>query len=76
MQNKRPDFWYPIDIVVTEPQVIPPEILADHRATRRYLMQECLNARGYLGLEVPKLKEGDSDEESSEAGSGDPTREG
>ncbi len=29
------------------------EILADQRATRRYLMDRCLETRRFLGLEVP-----------------------
>src|SRR5262249_30471644 len=56
-KNKRMDFWRPIDIAVSEPQVVPADILADSRATRIYLMRACLQARGYLGLEVPTLPE-------------------
>jgi len=54
-KNKRMDFWRRIDVAVSEPQVIAPEVLADSRATRIYLMRVCLQARGYLGLEVPPL---------------------
>jgi 1-acyl-sn-glycerol-3-phosphate acyltransferase/predicted Zn-dependent protease with MMP-like domain len=54
-KNKRPDFWCPIGIAVTEPEVLPAEILADNRATRRHLMERCVNARGLMGLEVPAL---------------------
>jgi 1-acyl-sn-glycerol-3-phosphate acyltransferase len=55
-KNKRMDFWRHIDIAVTEPQLLSPELLADQRATRAYLMQECANARKHLGLEVPQLR--------------------
>lgn len=57
-KNKRPDFWRQIQIAVSEPQILPDEILADPRSTRTYLMQACLNARGYLGLAVPALEDG------------------
>jgi 1-acyl-sn-glycerol-3-phosphate acyltransferase len=52
-KNKKFDFWRRIRVAVTAPRVVPAEILADHRATRQYLMQECLEARRFLGLEVP-----------------------
>jgi 1-acyl-sn-glycerol-3-phosphate acyltransferase len=65
MQNKRPDFWRHIDIAISEPEVLAPELLADNRATRRHLMEACLNARGYMGLEVPQLQE-ERDEEKAE----------
>ena len=54
-KNKRMDFWRRIDVAVSEPQLLAPETLADSRATRVYLMRLCLQARGYLGLEVPPL---------------------
>ncbi|MFN4259324.1 MAG: MFS transporter, partial [Gemmataceae bacterium] len=53
LTNKPIDLWYPLRIVITEPQVLPPDILADQRQTRAYLMRCCLEARQYLGLEVP-----------------------
>jgi 1-acyl-sn-glycerol-3-phosphate acyltransferase len=59
-KNKRLDFWRSIRIAVSEPEVIPAELLADRRATRRYLMQRCLEARCHLGLEpfaAPELLE-------------------
>jgi 1-acyl-sn-glycerol-3-phosphate acyltransferase len=65
-ENKPLDWWRRIDVAVSEPRVVPAEVLADHKATRRYLMQECLKARGLLGLEVPPLgkeKEDERDEE-------------
>ena len=52
-KHKRLDFWRRIRVAVSAPRLIPPEVLADHRATRQYLMQLCLEARRYLGLEVP-----------------------
>jgi 1-acyl-sn-glycerol-3-phosphate acyltransferase len=48
--NKRPDWRRPINVVVAEPAVLPPEVLADHRATRQYLMKACLDCRRHLGL--------------------------
>ena len=49
-KNKRMDFWRPIRIGISAPEVLKPELLADQRATRRYLMQACLQARAFLGL--------------------------
>jgi 1-acyl-sn-glycerol-3-phosphate acyltransferase len=54
MKGKRLDWWRHIDIAVTEPQVLDAEVLADHRTTRRYLMRRCLEARRFLGLDVPE----------------------
>ena len=42
MKNKRLDFRRRIDIAVEKAQEVPPEVLADHRTTRRYLMRACL----------------------------------
>src|SRR5437870_5340321 len=60
-KNKRLDFWRRISIAVGEPQLLNPSLLADQRATRRHLMQLCLDARRYLGLEplgkVESIKE-------------------
>jgi 1-acyl-sn-glycerol-3-phosphate acyltransferase len=63
MKRKRFDFWHQIGIAVSEPQVLDAETLADHQRTRTYLMRACLNARGYLGLEVPTMAEEKEDEE-------------
>jgi 1-acyl-sn-glycerol-3-phosphate acyltransferase len=52
--NKRLDFRRSIDIALAEPEVLPAEVLADHRATRRYLMRACLECRRHLGLDVPE----------------------
>jgi 1-acyl-sn-glycerol-3-phosphate acyltransferase len=49
-KNKRMDLWRHIRIGISAPEVLKPELLADHRATRRYLMQACLQARAFLGL--------------------------
>ncbi|MCI0641792.1 MAG: MFS transporter [Gemmataceae bacterium] len=65
-KNKRLDFWRRIDVAVSEPMRVPTEILTDHRATRQYLMQSCLNARGFLGLEVPNLELGKAEETKTE----------
>jgi 1-acyl-sn-glycerol-3-phosphate acyltransferase len=51
--NKRLDFGRPIDVAIAEPEVLPAEVLADHRQTREYLWRKCLGCRRYLGLEVP-----------------------
>jgi 1-acyl-sn-glycerol-3-phosphate acyltransferase len=51
MVNKRLDWFWPIDVAVREPEVLPAELLADQRATRNYLMQRCLETGRYLGLE-------------------------
>jgi 1-acyl-sn-glycerol-3-phosphate acyltransferase len=53
LTKKKWDFWRRIDVAVNEAAVLDPAILADHRATRAYLMETCLNARRYLGLEIP-----------------------
>ncbi|HEV3116535.1 MAG TPA: hypothetical protein VGY58_05750, partial [Gemmataceae bacterium] len=50
-KNKRLDFWRHIKIAIQPPQVLEPDMLKDQRATRRYLMQVCLDARRHLGLE-------------------------
>jgi 1-acyl-sn-glycerol-3-phosphate acyltransferase len=71
MKNKKRDFWRRIDIAVEVPQVLPPEILADHRSTRRYLMRACLEARRHLGLPVPEeTSTAESMEEADSVGDG------
>jgi 1-acyl-sn-glycerol-3-phosphate acyltransferase len=60
MHNKRLDRRRRIDIALERPQVIPPSILADHHATRQYLMRACLECRRYLGLPVLEAQEGHS----------------
>jgi 1-acyl-sn-glycerol-3-phosphate acyltransferase len=39
-----------IDIAIDEPRVLNKTLLADQHATRRYVMQMCLECRRYLGL--------------------------
>jgi 1-acyl-sn-glycerol-3-phosphate acyltransferase len=51
--NKRPDWRRRIDVVVTEPRVLDAALLNDQRATRTYLMKECVDTRRLLGLETP-----------------------
>jgi 1-acyl-sn-glycerol-3-phosphate acyltransferase len=55
MRNKEFDRWRRIDIAVSEPRVLEPTVLEDHRATRTHLMQACLKARRHLGLEAPPV---------------------
>jgi 1-acyl-sn-glycerol-3-phosphate acyltransferase len=50
-RGKPLDWWRAIHVAVEEPFTLSPDLLADHRATRRHLMHVCLEARGYLGLE-------------------------
>jgi 1-acyl-sn-glycerol-3-phosphate acyltransferase len=72
--NKRWDRGRPIDIAIAEPAVIPPEVLADQRQTRTYLMRACLACRAYLGLEVPTEIEAEDEgfTQSSQQSSGNP----
>jgi 1-acyl-sn-glycerol-3-phosphate acyltransferase len=51
MKNKRWDWWRRIDVAVSAPEVLDEALLADHKATRFYLMRKCLETRRYLGLE-------------------------
>jgi 1-acyl-sn-glycerol-3-phosphate acyltransferase len=53
LKGKWPDLLRRIDLAVGEPRPLPPEVLADQKATRHYLMRACLECRRYLGLEVP-----------------------
>jgi 1-acyl-sn-glycerol-3-phosphate acyltransferase len=65
-QNKRMDFRRRIDVAIAEPIVLDAETLADHRATRQFLMRQCLRARSYLGLPVPDLgQEKTSDDDTA-----------
>jgi len=50
-KNKRMDIRRRIDVAVGTARVLSPELLKDQRATRSYLMRECLQTRRYLGLE-------------------------
>jgi 1-acyl-sn-glycerol-3-phosphate acyltransferase len=62
--NKHMDWWRHIDIAVGEPQFVDPVLLADLRATREYLMQACLEARRYLGLESLRPEETESEKQA------------
>jgi 1-acyl-sn-glycerol-3-phosphate acyltransferase len=48
--NKPLDWRRRIAIGVREPEVLPPAVLEDHRATRSHLMAACLEARALLEL--------------------------
>jgi 1-acyl-sn-glycerol-3-phosphate acyltransferase len=48
LRKKPLDWRRPIDITVCEPVVLPPELLADQRATRAYLWEACLEARRHI----------------------------
>jgi 1-acyl-sn-glycerol-3-phosphate acyltransferase len=54
-KNKKLDFRRHIDIVVGEPQTLPPDVLQDQLATRGRLMRDCLALRRELGLEDAPL---------------------
>jgi len=61
-RNKRFDFWRRIHIAVTGPLKVDATLLADHMATRTFLMKQVSAARAPLGLE-PLAIEGLPDEE-------------
>lgn len=48
MRHKPPDFWRRITIMMAEPVLVPPEILAAHGPTRQYLMDAVLELRKLL----------------------------
>ena len=63
-KNKRFDFRRRIRIGVTGPLKVDPAILADHMATRTFLMRQVAAAREPLGLEpldLRMLPEGDKE---------------
>jgi 1-acyl-sn-glycerol-3-phosphate acyltransferase len=51
--NKRFDLMRRIEVSVSNAEMIPGTILSDHLATRKHLMQACLEVRKLLGLESP-----------------------
>jgi 1-acyl-sn-glycerol-3-phosphate acyltransferase len=65
-RNKPIDILRRIQIGVQEPVVVPPEILADHRQTRAFLHRRVLEARQYVGLDVPELPAESEEEEKEE----------
>jgi 1-acyl-sn-glycerol-3-phosphate acyltransferase len=66
-KNKKFDIKHPIGIAVGEPTVIAPEILADQRATRKYLMEQCGQMREHLGLEPIEVQQVEEEPMKEEA---------
>jgi 1-acyl-sn-glycerol-3-phosphate acyltransferase len=63
-KGKRIDFWKHIDIGIVGPVAIDPAMLADHMATRLFLMHQVAAAREPLGLppvELPMSDEGEKE---------------
>ena len=63
-KNKKIDFWRRIDIGVLEPLTVDAAALADHMATRTFLMQQVSAARAPLGLApltAPPSAEGEAE---------------
>jgi 1-acyl-sn-glycerol-3-phosphate acyltransferase len=69
-KNKRPDWRRRIDVGVAGPITVPPAVLADAMATRRYLMDACLRARGLLGLPPLEDKSAPAAGEKDDEGGG------
>jgi 1-acyl-sn-glycerol-3-phosphate acyltransferase len=65
-KNKRWDCWRAIVVGMSEPKVIDAALLADQRATRRYLQESVLHARTYTG-KVPSPDSIDSSAGRAEA---------
>ena len=65
-KNKRFDIARPLGIAVGEPHPLDAEVLADHRKTRQYLMEQCGQMREHLGLEPIAVQqaEGEPSEET------------
>jgi 1-acyl-sn-glycerol-3-phosphate acyltransferase len=59
-KNKRMDFWRRIDVAVGPCRKLSPDLVKNQRATRSFLMQECLQTRSYLGLPPLSLDNGSS----------------
>lgn len=66
-KEKRHDVRRPIGIAVGVAQLLPAATLADQRATRVYLMQECLRRRGDLGLEPYALSQLEGEDSAAPA---------
>lgn len=63
-KGKRIDFWTHIDVGIVGPIAMDPAVLADHMATRLFLMQQVAAAREPLGLppiELPGVHEGEKE---------------
>jgi 1-acyl-sn-glycerol-3-phosphate acyltransferase len=63
-KGKRFDFWRPIRIGIVGPIKLDAAMLADHMATRMYLMQQVAAARAPLGLEPLDLQHASTEEEN------------
>ena len=65
-KNKKLDFRRPIDIAVSTPQIVPADLITDeHRGLRTHVMQMCLDARRYLGLEALSVAKDIEEEENA-----------
>lgn len=62
--NKKMDFLRKIKVVAGEVKIIPKELLAEHRLTRKYLQEAVLANRTLIGLQN---HESESSEDSSKA---------
>ena len=65
MKGKRFDIRRPIQIGVSAPAIVPPDVLLEHWDTRFYLMNEVSQARKHLGLEpLPRFERNLTDSDS------------
>lgn len=67
-KNKKMDWLRPIQIGVSDSEVLPLELLHDGHQTRRYLMQAVLQARRHLGLDPlrpPPFAAGEDNDEGA-----------
>ena len=65
LKGKRFDIRRPIQIGVSVPAIVPPEVLLEHWDTRFYLMNEVSQARKHLGLEpLPRFERNLTDSDS------------
>ena len=62
LKNKRFDFWRRITIAVGEPFKVDREMLKDHHATRRFLLDRVVAQRAVLGLPPIEADEDDKAE--------------
>jgi 1-acyl-sn-glycerol-3-phosphate acyltransferase len=66
-KNKKKDFRRPIDVGLSAAVTVPPEVLAEHLATRIHLMNLVSRARAHIGLEpLPPFKLPEKAEDESE----------
>jgi 1-acyl-sn-glycerol-3-phosphate acyltransferase len=56
-KNKKFDVRRCVDIVIGAPQTLSSEVLAEHRTTRQYLMEQCVALRQHLGLTPVAVEE-------------------